>query len=383
VPDFKVTPHQHQQTADKPSQIGRIADVSKSAEQRESSLAPARAPGAFSSQSTSAAEVKAAAGRSSVFADLRWRRDAGGELDRISEGATPRAVSAVQSRAGVDGPQTSSKGVTARDGSHRSAAQSEPVREATEAGSSVPNESQVRLLLEELTVLESRCTTLAERLSELVRDLQSGRLPGEPPGPELATLRRDVEALQNKTLDLAGLLSVPAEAATGPSMTLAALRGVLEQLVAALQRQAFRDMHARAALELKSVLRLEHQDGVEFAPLADCKTGALKLLAEIERAQWPDSHSECLALVERRHAYSQLVEFVRHGGELSDADWESAADAVATSFGKPLSIAAVRGRLQEDGGTARPAEAVRHCPACNADLDADARFCDECGVGVE
>jgi len=360
VPDFKVPPDQHRQAADRPMQTRKIADILKNAEQRESSMAFSRDPG-----------------------NLRWRRDAGGALDRVSDEATPRAVRAAQSRDGLDRPQTSSEGVAARDGTHRSGAESGPAREATKARSNVPKDSQVRLLLEELTVLESRCASLAERLSELVRELQSGRIPGEPPGPEIATLRRDVEALQQKTVELAGLLSVPAEAATGPSMTLAGLRAVLEQLIEALQRQAFRDMHAKAALELKGVLRLEHQDSHEFVPLADCKTGARRLLAEIEGAQWPDSHPDCLTLVERRHAYSQLLDFVRHGEQLSDRDWESAAEAVANSFGKPLSIAAVRGRLHEDGGTAGLAKAVRHCPACNADIDADASFCGECGVGVE
>jgi hypothetical protein len=362
VPDFKVPPDQHLQGADKPMQTRKIADILKNAEQRESSMAFSRDPG-----------------------NLRWRRDAGGALDRVSDEATPRAVGAAQSRDGLDRPQTSFERVAARDGSHRSGAESGPARGAPKAGSNVPNvpkDSQVRLLLEELTVLESRCATLAERLSELVRELQSGRIPAEPPGPEIATLRRDVEALQEKTVELAGLLSVPAEAATGPSMTLAGLRVVLEQLIEALQRQAFRETHARAALELQRVLRLEHQDGVEFAPLADCKTGARRLLAEIEGAQWPDSHPDCLTLVERRHAYSQLLDFVRHGEELSDSAWETAQEAVANSVGKPLSIAAVRGRLHEDDGTAGLARAVRHCPACNAEIDADASFCGECGVGV-
>lgn len=343
MPDFKVPFDQLLQAVQKPMQSRKIADILKNAEQREASLASQGTRGRSSTQSMSAVGVAPA-------------------LDA--------------------GQQTSSERVVRGGSSHRPEGGIGPGNATQGAGSNTPNENQARLLLKELAVLESRCASLAERLSDVVRELQSGRIPAEAPGPEVATLRRDVEALQEKTVKLAGLLSVPAEAATGPSMTLAGLRVVLEQLVEALQRQAFRDRHARAALELKGVLRLEHQDSRGFVPLADCKTGARKLLAEIEGAQWPDSHPDCLTLVERRHAYSQLLDFVRHAGELSDSAWETAQEAVANSFGKPLSIAAVRGRLHEDGGTAGLAEAVRHCPACNADMDADARFCGECGVGV-
>ncbi|HEV2379470.1 MAG TPA: zinc ribbon domain-containing protein [Terriglobia bacterium] len=325
-------------------QTRKIADILKNAEQREASLASQGTRGRFFTQSMSAVGVAPA-------------------LDA--------------------GQQTSSERVFRGGSSYRPESGIAPGHATQGAGSNTPKENQARLLLEELAGLESRCASLAERLSDVVRELQSGRVPAEGPGPEIATLRRDVEALQEKTVELAGLLSVPAEAATGPSVTLAGLRVVLEQVVEALQRQAFRDRHARAALELKGVLRLEYQDGRGFVPLADCKTGARKLLAEIEGAKWPDSHPDCLTLVERRHAYSQLLDFVRHGEELSDSAWETAQEALANSFGKPLSIAAVRGRLHEDGDTAGLAEALRRCPACNADIDADSRFCGECGVGVE
>lgn len=174
MPDFKVPPDQHLQGADKPMQTRKIADILKNAEQRESSMAFSRDPG-----------------------NLRWRRDAGGALDRVSDEATPRAVGAAQSRDGLDRPQTSFERVAARDGSHRSGAESGPARGAPKAGSNVPNvpkDSQVRLLLEELTVLESRCATWRNGSPNLFgncnQDVFPRNLRGRRSQPFGGTLRR-------------------------------------------------------------------------------------------------------------------------------------------------------------------------------------------------
>jgi hypothetical protein len=380
VPDFKGNSHQYRPVAGERPQTGRIADILKNAEQREPFLASSATPTAGS-----ATGVVPAAAKPSLFGNLPWRRErrgAGREPEPASGEAILQAEASAESKDGHAGPQTFFDDDGGGSG-RRSDPESEPTHETGRAGPDALKENQARLLLEELTGLESRCATLAEQLSGVVRQLQAGSIPETAPGQDLSTLRSDVEALQQQAVELARSISLPAEDAMGPSMTLPRLRGVLEQLIEALKRRAFRDLHTSAALELEGVLKLEHRDRREFAPLLDCKTAVGKLIAEIKGAEWPDSHPECLPLIEGRHAYSQLLYFVRHGAELSDKAWESAAEAIANSFGKPLSIAAVRGRLHEGGDTAGRPEAVKHCPACNADIEADARFCDECGAGVE
>jgi len=139
----------------------------------------------------------------------------------------------------------------------------------------------------------------------------------------------------------------------------------------------------RPLASLEGVLAIESRGGVEFTPLDESKGLAKRLLAEIGGAQWPDSHPDSLALVERRHPYSRLLDLVRDSDRLSDSDWETAQEEVATAFGRPLAVAAVRGRLEVKARTAVPVEALSHCPTCKAELEPGAKFCGDCGVRID
>jgi hypothetical protein len=260
-----------------------------------------------------------------------------------------------------------------------------PTAAVSNASSSSGTHDPVGLLLNQVTTLESRAASLATQLLEASGQLESGGIPTEGLASDLAVFHADVTAAQRQTADLARSLSVPSDAAMSPVATFRVLRTVLAAIRETQDRNAFRDLHAQAAHELESVLAIESGGGVEFAPLDESKGSAKRLLADIAGAEWPNSHPESLPLVQRRHPYSRLLDLVRDGDRLSDSDWETAQEAVATAFGKPLAVAAVRGRLHVRVGPAAAAavEVASHCPSCKAELEPGAKFCGDCGFRID
>jgi hypothetical protein len=247
------------------------------------------------------------------------------------------------------------------------------------AKSPAADKSQARLLLAELTVLESRCADLAGRLLAVVQELRSGKIQDAGVASELGTLRAGVESLEKRTKELAAALSVPA----GATSTLSELRTVLTAAAEAEDQRDFRALHEGAVRELEDVLALDYPGSGIPNPLDACQDAARRLLAEIDGAEWPQSHPDCIPLVERRHAYSRLLDLVRRGQELSDEDWQTAEEAVANTLGRRLAVAAVRGRLKTKNGTPAPKTAAGGCPSCGAQLEVAAKFCGDCGVKVE
>jgi hypothetical protein len=244
-------------------------------------------------------------------------------------------------------------------------------------------EDEARLLLNELTGIESRCGDLAGRLMEIVRALQSGRVIGGGIGWELKGLQTDFEAFQRLTLELARSLSVPVEASAESSPTLADLRALLTLAADTQERSAFQRRNAHAGRVLEDVLTIEYAGAEGSNPLQECLSTAQRLRAEIAESHWPDVHPECAPLVEHRHAFSRLLDLVRRGDRLSDDEWGEAEEAVTASFGRRLAVAAVRGRLRVKSNAPPPAEPPKRCPTCNADLEPEAGFCDECGVKLK
>lgn len=251
------------------------------------------------------------------------------------------------------------------------------------AASSSETENRVQLLLKQVAALEFKAESLAGRLGEAARQLESGDIPAQNLASDLAVFQGDVKTLQGQTAELANSLAVSADAATAPADVFRGLRAVLASVLETHQLKVFHHLHAQAARELENAIAIEAREGSDFAPLDESRSAAERLLAEVRSAQWPNSHPECSALVERHHPYSRLLDLVRDREGLSDADWETAQEAVVTAFGRPLAIAAVRGRLMVKAVTAAPGQAVSYCPDCKAELEPGAKFCGDCGVRID
>ena len=336
-----------------------------------------RVPGRTILQALPAAAALPTESNSSLLSSLRERPDprSAGPTMTVEEGADLKEP--------VIKEQIPAAGVSAAMAGGNGSGQGAPSRDVPKAGWNELTESRSHILLEELGGLESRCAVMAGRLSDVAQEFRSGNVQPGSLGSELTALQADMEAFEKRTVELALSLSVPADAATGSSPRLGELRAVLELAAETEDHRAFALLHDRATRELEGVLALEYRNGDDSSSLDVCQTGARRLQAEIAGAQWPDSHPECLPLVERRHAYSRLLDLVRKGEELNDDDWQTAGESVAASFGKRLAVAAVRGRLRVKSGPVVAGEAAKRCPSCGADLELGARFCGDCGVELE
>jgi hypothetical protein len=347
----------------------------------------ANAPILLSLRASSDAATAAVETKPSLLGTIRerlGRRNATAGLDVVSEEISVQVQpSARLNNTNVD-PQTEPPKVAVPStGGNGSNGESEPAAETSNATPNLPEDNPVRLLLDQVTTLEPRAASLAGRLAEAVRELQSGSIPAESVASDLTLFQTDVQTLQRQAVELARSLSVPADGAIASVETFRGLHTMLAAICETEERNVFRNLHVQAARELESVLAIEPCDGIEFTPLDESKSAAERLLAEVGGAEWPNSHPECLPLVERRHPCSRLLDLVRDAERLSDNDWETAQEAVATAFGRRLAVAAVRGRLRVKSGPADPVQAVSHCPACKADLEPGAKFCGECGVRID
>jgi hypothetical protein len=316
--------------------------------------------------------------------DRLGRRGSVADIGGVSEEASMQTKPWAEANDTSLGLQTASARATvSTTGGHGSNRESERTMAVSNGMPNSATDNTVQLLLNQVAALESRASNLAARLADAAGQLHSGGIPAEGLGSDLALFQAEVKTLQGQTVELARSLSVPADAATAPAEAFRGLRAVLAAIRETQQRNLFRKMHEQAARELESVLGIEPRGGMELAPLEESKRAADQLLAEIRGVQWPNSHPECLPLVERRHACSRLLDLVRDSERLTDTDWETAQEVVAQALGRPLAIAAVRGRLQMKSGSAALAQAVSHCPTCEAELEPGAKFCGDCGVRIE
>ncbi len=202
-------------------------------------------------------------------------------------------------------------------------------------------------LLHQFTSLTASFSQLGVQLSQAAGALQD---PGLPPSAsllaELAVSRRDFTDLCANVLALAeglavALLPLPAELAS-----LMDLRLLLQRVVEAEQkRAAVESLRQHALLTLDRVLTITRCDGSDFPPLWEYQRRARELRSAISEVSWPQVHPAAEALAAGEHPFAQLLMLVEGQEELDDDHWALLQDVVEQTFGKPLSIAALRGRL--------------------------------------
>jgi hypothetical protein len=103
----------------------------------------------------------------------------------------------------------------------------------------------------------------------------------------------------------------------------------------------------RAALVIvEKALRLTVRDGGESAPLlAECLERAHALRDEILNGSPSALPAETVALATGEHPLAGLLKVVEAVEGLTDSDWATLHSQISQAFGRPLAIAAARGRF--------------------------------------
>ena len=101
-----------------------------------------------------------------------------------------------------------------------------------------------------------------------------------------------------------------------------------------------------AALSLlDQVCALRLADSGEFAPLTTCQDQARSLREAIAYASQDQLPVDAGQLVAGEHPFSSLLVVVSGVGDLGDDQWANHHAQISETFGRPLAIAAARGRL--------------------------------------
>lgn len=156
---------------------------------------------------------------------------------------------------------------------------------------------------------------------------------------ELAEAGREFIALRAEVFALAGALGLttPSAGAIDSTKRLdAMLRLLLEGLEAARRTTPSRAQGDALAV-LDRVMALAHRDDPGFAALLACQARAAALRAKLKTAT--DVDADAIA------PFAGLLSLIDGQQDLDDEQWGALEDAVAAAFGRPLAVAATRGKL--------------------------------------
>src|SRR5262249_22978556 len=101
---------------------------------------------------------------------------------------------------------------------------------------------------------------------------------------------------------------------------------------------------AAALHVIDRVQAIEHHDDPAFAPLAGCRAMARALREDIAASAATDS--DVARWAERLRPFADLLDMLEGEGGVDAGPSTQLAENVAAAFGRPLSTAAVRGRLR-------------------------------------
>jgi hypothetical protein len=168
-----------------------------------------------------------------------------------------------------------------------------------------------------------------------------------PPSQELveylAKLSRQFEELRARVLNLAESFAVPSPT-PDEIFSLKALESLLHDVTEAEKKKA--EARRQQALRvLDRVLAITHRDCIDFQPLLECHAQARELRRVVTEVQVSDLHPDTQALAEGQHPFLQLLTLIEYQDELDDDRCTFLQESVAKSLSKPLSVAALRGKL--------------------------------------
>jgi hypothetical protein len=201
------------------------------------------------------------------------------------------------------------------------------------------------VLIYKLNELQMGFKALAHRLPEAGELLESaGRPVPQDLLRELANSSDQFERLKREVLRLSeSVAGVPQPPELG---SISDLRSFMDSVSEVIEKQsAHRTTHQAACGVLEGVITITHVDGIEFAPLVQCQERARKLRDSIAETTWPNIHPEADALTRGQHIFSEFVKLVSLHDQLEDEEWGRLQELVNHSLGKPLGLAASRGKL--------------------------------------
>jgi hypothetical protein len=207
----------------------------------------------------------------------------------------------------------------------------------------------------QLAGLTGRFAELGAKLSEAARELQDGGAP--PPN----TLVDQLGELRAQSVQFYGDVAAAAQAfGIAPPVdvhSVSSLEPVLKAIAGAVdaqRRQAALDQARKGVIEvLDIVLGVRHLDEERFPPLVDCQMEARDIHSLLMSLNETHLH-QAKELTTRVRAFSDFLTLLEGSDKLDDERFAALEASVSNNFGRPLAVAAARGRLLRPGQTPPP-----------------------------
>jgi hypothetical protein len=217
-------------------------------------------------------------------------------------------------------------------------------------------------LQRQLSALRSRFTDTGQRAAAAAKAMRATVLPPADLIESLAETKRAFVTLRSSLLAQAAPLSPIPDARSLTS--LAHLESVLQAAIEAeeqlVHQAAWEQARATALATLDRVMALIHREDAGFAALAACQAKAREMHLAIGSQQPDDPQAETSIVQGRVRSFAELVALVDGWDVLDDDRCAFFQDTITQAFGRPLALAALRGKLGNEGEVLTPApEPVR------------------------
>jgi hypothetical protein len=227
-----------------------------------------------------------------------------------------------------------------------------------------------------IAALRTRFADVGARAAAVSRALTATAPPPERLLEELRDVGAEFSVLRAAVLEQAASLPRP------PAISSLTRLRDLESVTAAVV-EAERERGKRAAWDvacenavgvLDRVRGLIHREDREFGALAECQAKARELRALLTGPPPPDLTEQTAQLETRLRPFIALVTLVDGWNRLDDERCASLQDVIAQTFGRPLGLAALRGKVGHEGEPPPVREAPRAAPEPAEPADAPARL---------
>lgn len=216
-------------------------------------------------------------------------------------------------------------------------------------------------LEQELSALSKVFSELGARLAEVAKEVTSpGVMPSEKLLEQISVSRTTFEIARAAVHAHAEAMLVSPLPKVGEVASIAAIETLLKASAAAEENKGSVESRREEALTiLNRALSIAHKEIPEFKPLQDCQATLAELRSAIAGVLWPHHHPESESIVAARHPANALLSFVENLNTLEDEKWMALEATITESYGKPLFVAASRGKLavQPAKTESRPASA--------------------------
>ena len=189
----------------------------------------------------------------------------------------------------------------------------------------------------------ARLTGVAEQLRD----------PGVPPAEdvlqELGNARREFDDLRAGVLELAGSLSLAVAERPDAIASLNDLGAVIQAIGEAVQNAEKRRALTAAQQDIFTLLdrvaTITHKEDANFAALRSCQEKAKGLRDAVTGSTSLDVDAQLKAWSEGTRPFAELLEMVDDQANVDDEQMSRLEESVGEAFGRPLAIAATRGKL--------------------------------------